>query len=305
MYYAELAVAPVYTALTAAAVLSIASPALNTLSSHGKTRLSRSSKWNDSSSSKSFGTSIYHRTLNFLLHSNYLSVNKSRFFDFYVVGVITTIVTSRASTNMGFGHSCWTPVYLLQIHLARRCCECVWVQKSVSTSKMHIAGYLLGVLHYLCLPFVFISAQQELEQVSYNRVKSAMIAMCCLYFQYQQHRHHVILGSLRRTETTSSSYGINSYRLPTGGWFEFVSCPHYFAEIMIYFTLATLNQINTSYAGCDENGILHQMHKHKHWIVVLWVMTNLSISAKRTHEWYISAFGYSFPQRKKLIPLIW
>ncbi|RWS02389.1 putative polyprenol reductase-like protein, partial [Dinothrombium tinctorium] len=30
------------------------------------------------------------------------------------------------------------------------------------------------------------------------------------------------------------------YSMPSGGWFECISCPHYFAEIVIYFSLCLI-----------------------------------------------------------------
>ena len=316
------AVGPIYIILTAAALLSIVSPALNSLSSHGKTRLF-SNKCHDNSNHDSIGSSLFQRIRNFLLNSNILSVKKSRFIDFYAIGsIFTTIII--LTNNMMIGstdeddintttstpateHTLWLPMYLLLIHLVRRFCECLWVQKSVSTSRMHLAGYLLGVIHYLCLPFVFIPVDHDLEQESGNRVKLFMAIMGCLYFQYQQHRHHVTLGNLRPNDTTSSSGGINSYHIPKGDWFEFVSCPHYLAEIMIYFIFATVIQIQTAETAMgqnEESGILSRLHTHRHWLVLLWVTTNLSISAERTHEWYSSTF-HAYPRRKKLIPFLW
>mmetsp|Transcript_27981 Transcript_27981/g.56165 ORF Transcript_27981/g.56165 Transcript_27981/m.56165 type:complete len:337 (+) Transcript_27981:26-1036(+) len=308
------AVGPIYITLTAAALLSIVSPALNSLSSHGKTRL-LSNKCHGNNNHESVCCSLYQRIRNFVLHSNYLSVDKGRFIDFYAVGSIITTITiifnylkwSGINTTTITEHKHWLPAYLLLIHLVRRFYECMWVQKSVSTSRMHIAGYLLGVIHYLCLPFVFIPINQELEQKSSSIVESFIVSMGCLYFQYQQHLHHVILGNLRPNKTTSSTGEINSYRIPKGGWFDFVSCPHYLAEIMIYFMLAVLIQIQTDTAMVqdEESGILYQIHAQKHFIVLIWVSTNLSISAEKTHAWYISTFGKAYPRRKRLIPFLW
>lgn len=308
------AVGPIYILLTAAALLSIISPALNSLSSHGKTRFGSADKCHKHNYN-SGDISLYQQLREFLLGSKHLFVNKSRFIDFYAVGSIITTITIllnwsviHTTTKLN-EHMRLLPAYILLIHLIRRFCECLWVQKSVSTSsKMHVAGYLLGVIHYLFLPFVFVPIHDELgqDESSNNIVKLFMVVMGCLFFQYQQHRHHVILGNLRPNTFTSSS-GINSYRIPMDGWFEFVSCPHYLAEIMIYFMLAILTQLQRDMTTIqeEENGILSQIHTQKHWIVLLWVFTNLSISSARTHAWYISTFGKAYPRRKKLIPFVW
>jgi hypothetical protein len=247
------AVGPIYIILTAAALLSTISPALKSLSSHGKTRLF-SNKRHDNTNYKSVGCSLHQRIWNFVLHSDCLFVKKSRFIDFYAIGAIITTIIILINKKMIGGadkdinttttkeHTHCLPAYLLLIHLIRRFCECLWVQKSVSTSRMHVAGYLLGVIHYLCLPFVFDTSRTGTREG--HQSIAFMAIMGCLYFQYQQHRHHVTLGSLRPNETTASG-GINSYRIPKGDWFEFVSCPHYLAEIMIYFMFAILIQMQT------------------------------------------------------------
>eukprot|EP00573_Skeletonema_grethae_P011460 CAMPEP_0201711246 /NCGR_PEP_ID=MMETSP0578-20130828/59040_1 /ASSEMBLY_ACC=CAM_ASM_000663 /TAXON_ID=267565 /ORGANISM="Skeletonema grethea, Strain CCMP 1804" /LENGTH=312 /DNA_ID=CAMNT_0048200297 /DNA_START=414 /DNA_END=1349 /DNA_ORIENTATION=- len=306
-------------------LLSTASPALKSLSSHGKTRLRSSDKCRVNSNFDGVGLSLYRRIWSFLLHSSYLSVSKGKFIDFYVVGsivttitdgvglslyrriwsfllhssylsvskgkfidfyvvgsIITTITILISNNNLSdihatTDHTKWLPAYLLLMHLVRRFCECMWVQKSVSTSRMHVAGYFLGVIHYLCLPFVFIPIHDELGQdSSSNAVKSFVVFMGCLFFQYQQHRHHVILGDLRSNKTakSSSTGGANSYRIPKGGWFEFVSCPHYLAEIMIYFMLAILIELQTETTiDQDEEScvlVLSRICKLKHWIVLVW-----------------------------------
>ena len=131
----------------------------------------------------------------------------------------------------------------------------------------------------------------------------------CLYFQYQQYRHHVLLANLRKKIKKSES---KSYSIPVGGWFEYISCPHYFSEIMIYVTFAILMHGNTTDLTeqwkdtqtlfGDANATLH----NKHWILLVWVTTNLSISANRTHQWYIDNYGETYPQKRKcLFPFVW
>lgn len=310
------AVGPIYIILTAVAVLSTVSPALTSLSSHGKTRL-YSNKCLDSNNSKSVGRGLCQQIWNFVLNSNYLSVKKSRFIDFYAIGgIITTIIILINHKMIGGAdedintktttteHTHCLPAYLLLIHLVRRFFECLWVQKSVSTSRMHVAGYLLGVIHYLCLPLVFEPSRTGAKEG--RQIERLMAIVGCLYFQYQQHLHHATLGNLR-PNVTKSSGGINSYRIPKGDWFEFVSCPHYFAEIMIYFMFAILIQVQTDSTAIEdeESYISYRLHTQTHWIVLLWTTTNLSISAARTHEWYVSTFGQAYPCRKKLIPFLW
>jgi len=325
----------IYLILTLAALLSIISPVLQSISSHGKTRTLTRTINNTQHEHKKF---IHQRLLYFVLSSPRLTINKCRFIDFYTIGIITT--TSRlAHTTITYYYDTdityivnkqqlVVPILLL-IHLFRRYCECKWVQKSTSsTSCMHLAGYLLGILHYICLPFILIPHHTLLictnddEYKDSNGAKPFDIQQStlleifsiigCLYFQYQQYRHHVLLANLRRkTKKTETKL---SYLIPVGGWFEHISCPHYFSEIMIYVVFSLLVHGNTTdltEQWNDTQSIMFgdaiaTLHMYKHWILLLWVTTNLSISANRNHQWYINNFREAYPQhRKRLIPCVW
>ena len=352
MLVASILATTIYLLLTIAALLSTICPPLKALASHGKTRVSNGdcNSDNDDASVDGYFLTVY----NFLLTG--LTVNKCRFIDFYASGIITTLaVVYTETTNKGqWGDGIismqtvnqWLPTILLMIHLIRRYCECKWIQKSGTSSKMHLAGYLLGILHYLCLPFVLVPHQFEVcaaednddgsksdEVCQLNSTNSGdaystlgivlliSTAFACIYFQYEQHRHHVILANLRSNKSKPTTYSI-----PSGRWFEYVSCPHYLSEIMIYCMLILLmTNKPTSVGESDIKAHLEQLsytkpifisdnfgtilvtiYKTKHWILLIWVATNLSISANSTHNWYLYTFEATYPrQRSRLIPLLW
>ena len=387
MIAATIVATTIYLLLTIAALLSIISPVLQSLSSHGKTRLSL-----NNNECKNKITHTHHKILqrlqHFVLTSPILTVNKCRFIDFYATGIITTILlvllahasaldgdnrsilqwsdVSLSAKNHNYYHrwSMMIPTLLLLTHLIRRYFECEWVQKSSSSSQMHLAGYLLGILHYICLPIVLVPlppyshydydvtcTRSDAYAVSSNPGVKSNEEVCdtnssfdsnqytstqiivditaiigCIYFQYQQHRHHVILANIRKDTKTEST----QYAIPIGGWFEYTSCPHYFSEIMIYFMFAILlNNKHTIPVATSEseawfaewnNKYLNiqstlfvastytviTMYKLKHWILLVWVTTNLSISANTTHKWYIHNYGATYPQRRRrLIPFVW
>mmetsp|Transcript_32600 Transcript_32600/g.64791 ORF Transcript_32600/g.64791 Transcript_32600/m.64791 type:complete len:173 (-) Transcript_32600:204-722(-) len=166
----------------------------------------------------------------------------------------------------------------------------------------------------------------------------------CLYFQYQQHYHHVLLAYLRSSDENETDTKRNkplntktfdTYKIPTGGWFHLVTCPHYFSEIIIYFCFAlSLEMINSNHFERDRVNssdvaaiiksfssyapILHVFENEsiiksiiatymtRHWIMLFWVATNLSISAQKSHEWYVVRFGNDYPsQRRRLVPHMW
>lgn len=76
--------------------------------------------------------------------------------------------------------------------------------------------------------------------------------------------------------------------MPTGPVFNYVSCPHYFAEIVMYLS-ASLILAGKSYTW---------------WLVCLWTGTNQIISGLISHQWYQKKFKNYPPERKAVIPFL-
>ncbi len=342
--------ASVYLLLTIVAILSTVSPELTSLSSHGKTRTSYREECIITYDSTD---GMLQRLWQHFISSPEFTMHKRRFIDFYAAGIIVTsillldhyaaivfdpyaaLIGRRDNYFKPINHNYdWMPTRLLLTHLIRRYCECKWVHDSGSSSRMHVAGYLLGILHYLCLPFILVPypycffstcANHDEEDNQYpgacsdgkrytsiKKLVDTFTMIGCIYFQYEQHRHHIILARLRRKEPAPATYSI-----PVGGWFKYVSCPHYLSEIMIYFMIALLMHNKGDVRGCTNylldpspNTVLiatfMTIYRSKHWILWVWVVVNLSISANRTDDWYRNNFGVTYPQqRKRLIPFMW
>jgi len=130
----------------------------------------------------------------------------------------------------------------------------------------------------------------------------------------------------------------NRYKIPVEGWFEYVSCPHYLAEVILYVGLAMvmpsfalfgdiparLSLIVTKYAH-NIPGIL-QLGKisiladflrlssefialcvkycNPMWLCVVWVASNLYITAQGTHQWYQRTFPHYPRQRNAMFPSV-
>lgn len=79
-----------------------------------------------------------------------------------------------------------------------------------------------------------------------------------------------------------------SHSVPSGDWFERVSCPHYFAELLIYVSMA----------------IMFGFHNMTWWCVVMYVLFNQALAAILCHEFYQKNFS-SYPKhRKAFIPFV-
>ncbi|KAH7514581.1 hypothetical protein FEM48_Zijuj11G0104700 [Ziziphus jujuba var. spinosa] len=78
------------------------------------------------------------------------------------------------------------------------------------------------------------------------------------------------------------------YKVPRGGWFELVSCPNYFGEIMEWFGWAVMTW---SWVGLG---------------FFLYTCANLVPRACANHNWYLEKFREDYPKaRKAVIPFLY
>ena len=318
----------VYGSLTALVYLSAALPQLQReVAAHGKTREGRQQ-----------GNRPEPRG-----SPQWMMVPKKRFGDFYVCGLVALTATFLVSTFMGEKYKKDRPVFsgsllaLYYLHLLRRLYECWCVHQWREASQMHLAGYLVGIVHYVWLPFVFVhfppgccdknseddrlAAEAEVmpepiptEHLSFSwwfEICSLPPIILGVWGQYQQHLHHVLLARLRTNSkaeeaaaTTSIRQQTPPYRLPAGGWFSYVTCPHYLAEILVYVSFALLVELMQQIQQQQLPGS-YWPRDGRHWVMLLWVISNLTLSARINYQWYQENLPASAMKgRKAIFPLL-
>lgn len=392
----EVAASATYLVLSITALFSLCSPTLTLLSKHGKLRVSEPCDKIRGSGERNVGCMEQERVhlklpsrlgvnnssvRNYILHNKVFFISKKRFSDFYIFGflwaafllskILTPFEMSNDSKdeygmlmrkNMYIG--IMVPSTLLLTHLLRRIWECIFVH-SWGEGRMHVSGYLLGMLHYFFLPFPLFKGMtraaysyqsistdgkghEGLNMGRYGSMCAILGIILNIYGQILQHDHHKLLASYR-VESSKVSSGrlenkkiqlktsanndihkdneVNRYSIPHGQWFEYVSCPHYLAEIMIYLSFAILVHI---FIPADDNDteilatsislmirgseytehlaslVCIKLAQFNHIMVFVWVVINLSISARGSHKWYHETFGSAYPSKRKIIlPFIW
>jgi hypothetical protein len=90
--------------------------------------------------------------------------------------------------------------------------------------------------------------------------------------------HHRLLADLRR--------GTAAYRIPYGGWFKYVSAPHYLAELIAWLGMALMSRQLFMY------------------LVFIGMCSNLIARALRTQTWYRAHFPNYPAERKAIFPFI-
>lgn len=254
------------------------------------------------------------------LWANQLSkwtVPKHYFSHFYVIGLITAIVSivelvflscfnkslfimqlldqydTRTGTHHVSQQQCIVGLTLLTCHLSRRVYESFWIEKPSKTATMHVSHYLIGIGFYGAMVLgTWLEGVSNVEsslsqpQDTYFNISSLSAIFLFLYASYHQYKCHSILSLLRQSKDEGT------YSIPRGDWFEMLVTPHYFADILIYLSLNILYRFQNYILICG----------------LIWTIVNLSIVSGETQVWYQSHFSaeklnQAFPHgRKRILP---
>ncbi|KAK4508270.1 hypothetical protein PRZ48_002008 [Zasmidium cellare] len=193
----------------------------------------------------------------------------------------------------------WT---LMLAQGSRRLYECMAISKP-SESRMWFGHWALGILFY-----TLTSVAVWIEGISSIRAHtpstrdfliqgpSARTFIGVLIFLLAsgfQHDCHAYLASLKNSKKTDGGAATSDYKLPEHPAFNISLTPHYFAECLIYLSLAI--------AATPKGGVLN-------WTFVsalVFVMTNLGVTAYGTGQWYERRFGSDAVKGKaRMIPFI-
>ncbi|KAL0334625.1 UNVERIFIED_CONTAM: Polyprenol reductase 2 [Sesamum radiatum] len=163
----------------------------------------------------------------------------------------------------------WKSIFLLllmETQVLGRLFESIYVFKYSPAARMHIFGYLTGLFSFLGVGFI-------------NAV--AMLFLAC-------YANNILVsenqGSLRDNDEK-----VDDYAIPRGDWFEYVSSPHYLAEIVIYGGLVVAS-------GFSDITI---------WLLFGFVVANLVFAAAETQRWYIRKFDNYPRNRYAVFPFVY
>lgn len=100
-----------------------------------------------------------------------------------------------------------------------------------------------------------------------------------VYASYHQYKCNRIVSKLKK----EAGYG-----MPHGDWYDVVICPLYLAEILIYVAF---------WWSAGLSGNLG--------FVLLWVITNQSISGYQSLNWYSARYKNKVENRWVMVPYVW
>ena len=194
---------------------------------------------------------------------------------------------------------CWM---LMFVHGCRRLFETIFVQKA-SSARMWIGHYLVGCAFYFMMSITVFAEGLDrpdgtlragrllmlgltLRQSLFKSIDRRTISAIALFITAStwQYSTHSILASLRPVEKARTTY----LPPPTSSLsFQLFLTPHYTAEILIYLAMALLLRNGTILCA------------------LVWVITNLSVSAGETRVWVNNKFRGHEWGRWNLIPFMY
>lgn len=226
-------------------------------------------------------------------------------------------IDKSAITPMKRRFEVWRTVFVLLMMEAqslRRLYETINVFHYGPSARMHLFGYLTGLFFYTAAPLslgstcaldglsyfgrqiglFIVKGRSQMPDLKFFHWELLMPFLSLGWCQWlgaslfvwgwiHQLRCHAILGSLREQR------GADEYIIPSGDWFEYVSCPHYLSEIVIYAGILIAS-------GAFDLTV---------WLLFFFVASNLIFAAAETHRWYNQKFESYPSSRRAIIPWIY
>lgn len=212
-----------------------------------------------------------------------IHVPKKWFTHFYILHFIFSVF----NVYLIFIWSCSFPCSFSDIHLiilenlfqsSRRLFECIYISSFSSTARIHIFHYLVGIFFYTSINIIpltiyYLNLHNNIGY--YNSFIPILSILTFILVSYNQFLCHKVL-SIQKKYTLPKNTNI----------FNYVVCPHYLYESVIYLTQFLLYPSLT------------------YSLVLLWVIVNLSISANQSYIFYKSNDEIGIFQRR-IIPYIY
>ncbi|XP_037927916.1 polyprenol reductase [Teleopsis dalmanni] len=183
---------------------------------------------------------------------------------------------------------------LMTLQCGRRFYETNFIQIFSKKSKINFSHYMVGYIHYFGVILALLANTEGFvrdtlpSQFSYAKI-TLLQYLCVFIFHFswtQQYKSNMILVNLRKNPQTGE-VSTEKHLLPRGGFFNLISSPHMFFEIVMYAVLLSLLPRCTSW-----------------YFIVFWVLSNQTMNALLTHKWYKDNFKDYPKNRRALFPFV-
>ncbi|KAF7187371.1 Polyprenol reductase, partial [Pseudocercospora fuligena] len=173
-----------------------------------------------------------------------------------------------------------------------------------SQSRMWVGHWALGILFYICTSIaVWVEGGSVIRDHDFSVNDLTFVGLTLRTFlgttifilaSGLQHDCHSYLAALKASKKGEKAAPGSQYRLPDHPAWNLSLTPHYFAECLIYLSLAVI--------AAPRGSVLN-------WTFVsalTFVAINLGVTAYGTKEWYKQKFGdQAVYRRARMIPFIY
>jgi very-long-chain enoyl-CoA reductase len=171
---------------------------------------------------------------------------------------------------------------LLSVHFLKRVFETLFLHKYSGSGDL---GTSLFIAVNYTAQSLLINSQQHMVPES-SRMDWCFKAGTALFAigQLGNLYHHYLLATLRPASTKQD--GAKTYSVPRGGFFEFVTMPHYFFELVAWLGIAVAAQQANAWLGLAS------------------MASYLAGRSVATRNWYLEKVEGYPAERKNLVPFI-
>lgn len=235
-----------------------------------------------------YAVSVSWNTLLLVFHLNFRFQGQS--YPSWLTRILDTLTSVPSPSKEVPQLSTLLLLPLICVHSLRRLQECLCVSVFSDTGTVHLVQYVFGLGYYVLLGLTALGSDHQgqgsgtlLSQLGWFHIAGGALYIGASLLQ---HQCIVLLARLRVGK--SGAVETLAHRMPVGGWFELVSCPHYFAELLIYVSFSLL------LGGQSLTW----------WLVALYVLTNQALAAQLCHELYLIKYKPYPKHRKAFIPFV-
>lgn len=185
-------------------------------------------------------------------------------------------------------------IILINVQCLRRFYETQFIQIFSASSKINLSHYIVGYLHYFGTVTAIVGAAEgfttsstdfTVPKTSSLTTRHYLFIGLFLYGWLYQFKSNLILAGLRKNE--AGKVVTEKHLMPRGGYFETVSSPHMFFEVVMYVALFGLLYTNIT-----------------SFYILIWVISNQVHNALMTHKWNKETFKNYPKERKAIFPYI-
>lgn len=175
---------------------------------------------------------------------------------------------------------------MLSIHFLKRTLETFFLHK-YSGSADFATSISIGI-YYTIVSIIINNFLLKVPTSLYNSNLLNVGIACFVIGQIGNLYHHYLLSTLRKdkiNDVKDKEQILKTYKVPTGGLFNYVTMPHYFFELISWLGIALCaQQINV-------------------FLVFLSMTSYLAGRSIATNEWYKNNVK-DYPNRKNLVPFL-